>query len=136
LKRIFFTSVFYLVFGLLFGVFYREYTRMMDFRGETALSFVHPHILTLGFTFFLVVLVLDKIFKVTSQNKYKVFFILYNIGLIISIFAMIYRGILDVLNLDQPLVPYIAGAGHMVIAAGFGFFLRVLFLSLKNKTPL
>lgn len=133
LKRAFFTSLFYLIFGLAFGVFYREYTRMADFEGSTALSFVHPHILTLGFIFFLVIIILIKSFNIDSARYNNTFYYLYNTGLLISIFAMIYRGMLDVAGLDSAYISYVAGAGHIILAAGLGFFARSLYVSIKKK---
>lgn len=132
MKKAFGTSLFYLVFGLAFGVFYREYTKLMDFNGETALSFVHSHILTLGFALFVLIIILDKIFSFTSKKYYEGFFWLYNIGLMLTVLALIYRGILDVLGADLSFLPYIAGIGHMTIAVGFGFFMKVLIDSIRK----
>ena len=133
MKKTFFASLFYLVFGLAFGVFYREYTRMADFEGSTALSFVHSHILSLGFLFFLIVLILIKVFDMDGARFINVFYYLYNIGLLISIFAMIYRGILDVAGHDIAFISYVAGAGHITLAAGLGFFAKSLLISIKKK---
>ncbi len=77
MKKIFYLSLFYLVFGLSFGVFYREFTRAMAFEGSTALSFVHPHILTLGFLFFILILILDKIFELSNFKYYTTFLYIY-----------------------------------------------------------
>ena len=133
MKRIFYLSLFYLIFGLSFGVFYREYTRAMDFGGSTALSFVHPHILTLGFLFFILVLVLNKIFELTEFKYYRSFIVIYNIGLILSVLAMICRGILDIIKFDFNALSYIAGIGHIILAIGLGFFMANLYLSIKSK---
>jgi hypothetical protein len=133
MKRSFYLALFYLVFGLSFGVFYREFTRAMDFEGNTALSFVHPHILTLGFLFFILVLVLNKIFKLTEFKYYKSFIVIYNLGFILSVLAMICRGILDVMVVDFNALSYIAGMGHMILAVGLSFFMVNLYLSIKSK---
>jgi hypothetical protein len=133
MKRIFFLALFYLIFGLSFGVFYREFTRAMDFEGITALSSVHPHILTLGFLFFILVLVLNKIFKLTEFKYYKSFIAIYNIGLILSVLAMICRGILDIMVVDFNALSYIAGTGHIILAVGLSFFMVNLYLSIKSK---
>lgn len=133
MKKIFYTSLFYLALGLSFGVFYREYTKMKDFEGHTALSFVHPHILTLGFIFFVIVIILFKTFDLGSARYVNVFYYLYNIGLLISIFALAYRGIIDVAGKDSNIISYVAGTGHVILAAGLAFFMRSLFLAVKSK---
>jgi hypothetical protein len=122
-----------MVFGLVFGVFYREFTRAMDFEGSSALSFVHPHILSLGFLFFILVLVLDKIFELSKFKYHMIFMWIYNTGLILSILAMACRGTLDVMGLDFKSLSYIAGLGHIILAVGLGFFMKNLQLSLKAK---
>jgi hypothetical protein len=132
MKKAFTASLFYLVLGLAFGVFYREYTRMMDFKSDTALSFTHSHILVLGFIFFLIIIILDKVFGITSKKYYNAFFWVYNAGLLLTLFALIYRGILDVLCLDLSYLPYIAGIGHITISIGFGFFMKTLIESIKK----
>ena len=55
-------STFYLILGLFMGISYREITKHNNFTGETVLSSVHTHTLTLGFLFFLIVLLLDYTF--------------------------------------------------------------------------
>ena len=132
MKKIFYLALFYLIFGLSFGVFYREFTRAMDFEGITALSSVHPHILTLGFLFFILVLILNKIFKLTEFKYYRSFIIIYNIGLILSVLTMVYRGILDIMTVDFNGLSYIAGVGHMILAAGLAFFMVNLYLSISD----
>jgi len=126
MKKAFAASLFYLIFGLAFGVFYREFTRMMDYNGDTALSFTHSHMLGLGFAFFLIVVILEKVFDISSRKYYKTFFWTYNAGLLITLFALIYRGILDVLSSDLSFLPYIAGTGHIIITIGFGFFMKTM----------
>jgi hypothetical protein len=133
MKKILCISMFYLVFGLSFGVFYREFTRAMDFSDNTALVFVHPHILTLGFLFFIVILMLDKIFNISKARYYSAFIYVYNAGLLLSIIAMIARGVLDVFRADFMALSYIAGAGHIVLTVGLAFFMRALFISVKNN---
>jgi len=132
MKKILSFSLFYLIFGLSFGVFYREFTRAMDFDGNTALAFVHPHILVLGFLFFIVLLILDKVFEISKARYYRGFLCIYNTGLLLSIITMIARGVLDVFGADFKALSYIAGAGHIILTAGLAFFMRALFISVKK----
>lgn len=134
MQRAFWTSLFYLVFGLAFGVFYREYTRLMDFNGDTTLSFTHSHILTLGFGVFLLVIVLDRFLGFTSRKYYTLFFWIYNVGLMITLLALISRGILDVHRVDFSFLPYIAGMGHIIISLGLAFFMKVTYDGLKSRS--
>jgi hypothetical protein len=133
MKKAFAASIFYLIFGLAFGVFYREFTRIMDFKGDTALSFTHSHILGLGFAFFLIVIILEKVFDLTSRKYYRAFFWTYNTGLLITLIALIYRGILDVLSSDLSFLSYIAGTGHIIITIGFGFFMKMMADAIGKK---
>jgi len=133
MKKAFGASLFYLIFGLAFGVFYREFTRSMDFKGDTALSLTHSHILGLGFGFFLIIILLDKVFDLESRKYYRNFFWIYNIGLIITLISLIYRGMLDVLTSDLSYLSYIAGTGHIIISIGFGFFMKTLSDAIRKK---
>jgi hypothetical protein len=133
MKKAFIASLLYLIFGLAFGVFYREFTRIMDFKEDTALSFTHSHILGLGFAFFLIVVILEKVFDLTSRKYYRTFFWTYNAGLLITLIALIYRGILDVLSSDLSFLSYIAGIGHIIITIGFGFFMKTLADAIREK---
>ena len=48
-------SLIYAIAGMAAGVFYREFTKIMGFTGDTVLSSVHPHLLVLGMVMFLIV---------------------------------------------------------------------------------
>lgn len=50
----------YAIFALVSGVFYREFTKLNDFTGKTALSVTHLHLYALGMLFFLIVALLVK----------------------------------------------------------------------------
>lgn len=55
MKKIINTAMFYMIYGLIAGVFYREYTKFKGFTGLTSLSKVHPHVLVLGMLVFLII---------------------------------------------------------------------------------
>ena len=89
-------SVIYMVVGLVSGVFYREYTKLMGFTGETQLSTIHTHALVLGMLFFLIVLALEPNFQLSKMREYRKFLISYNAGVALTLVMMVVRGILQV----------------------------------------
>ena len=46
-------SFMYAIAALLSGVFYREFTKILDFTGNTTLAFTHLHLFVLGTIMFL-----------------------------------------------------------------------------------
>ncbi|MEG0484739.1 MAG: DUF2871 domain-containing protein, partial [Oscillospiraceae bacterium] len=98
-------------------MFYREFTKLLNFTGVTRLSFVHLHLFVLGMFFFLVVLLLDKQFHVSAHKGFGKFYITYNLGLAVMVIMLIVRGVTEVLA--TPLSPGLsaaisgmAGIGH------------------------
>ena len=69
MKKLFNLSFFYLILGLALGIFFREFTKFNAFTGITTLSAAHTHTLVLGFIFFLILIVLEKVFNI-SNIKY------------------------------------------------------------------
>lgn len=63
MKKLYNTTLFYAILGLAIGVFYREYTKFMAFDEVTVLGKGHGHALVLGFIFFLIVILLEKVFS-------------------------------------------------------------------------
>lgn len=135
MKRIAKLSLFYSILGLLLGAFYREFTKMNGFTGQTVLSDLHPHVLVLGAIFFLIVLLLEKSFELTKHKNFNKFFITYNIGLLLTVIMMAVRGCTEVLNLEisrmiDSSISGIAGLGHIIITIAFILF----FMILLNRT--
>ena len=126
MKNMYYTSLFYAVLGLIAGVFYREMTKMNDFTENTVLVGVHTHILVLGFFFFLVTLILSKLFQVNEVKSFSAWYIIYNLGLLITIGAMTTRGILQINGNDISFLPHIAGLGHTILAAAMIWLLTLL----------
>ncbi|NMM50982.1 DUF2871 domain-containing protein [Paenibacillus aquistagni] len=126
MKRLYYTSFFYAILGLISGIFYREYTKLNDFTGDTILKGLHTHILVLGFLFFLVAMILDKLFQIHQSKTFNAWYIIYNVGLIISLAAMTMRGLLQVQGEDLSFLPHIAGLGHAILGAGIIWLLALL----------
>lgn len=126
------------VFGLIGGVFYREFTKFFewDTTQYTQLATVHTHALTLGGLFFLLLLVLERTFKIdaTTGKMGRVFWI-WNIGLAITAGMQLFKGSLTVLNhpiADHAALAGIAGLGHITLAIGFAILFHALSKALKT----
>ena len=72
-----------LVYGIaamVFGVFYREFTKFSHFSGKTNLSVMHTHYFMLGMFFFLMLMVIEKVLAFSDKGVGKAVF-LYQVGL-------------------------------------------------------
>lgn len=131
MKKIAKLSFFYSMFGLILGVFYREFTKFNGFTGRTVLGGLHTHVLVLGSLFFLIVLLLEKSFGLTQSKKFKKFMITYNTGLALTVVMMVVRGCVEVLGLAISnaidfTISGLAGIGHIVLAEAFATFFLLL----------
>ncbi|MGM0213533.1 DUF2871 domain-containing protein [Enterococcus sp. AZ109] len=127
------TSLVYLIVGLVFGVYYREFTKFTGFNGKTQLAVLHTHTLVLGMLFFLLVLLLEKNFSLSQQKHFNKFFLFFNLGLIITLAMLLVHGTLTVLgHPDSAAISGIAGMGHILLTIGLGFFFHCLLKSLPS----
>lgn len=136
MKKLYFASLSYLILGLAAGVFYREFTKANGFpeSGETQLSVVHTHLLSLGFLLMLLLLVLEKQFKMSSQGLFTPAFWLFNAGLVSASAMMVWHGAYTVLGLEfGPALSGIAGLGHIVMSLGLLGFMGALGSALFAK---
>ena len=134
MKKFYRLSATYAIIGIIGGIFYREFTKFNHFTGTTALGLVHTHAFMLGLFFFLIVLLLEKQFKLTESQKIKPFLLFYNAGLSLTIIMLAVRGITTVLNTSlssalNAAISGIAGVGHILLGVGLLYF----FLILKEK---
>ena len=86
------------------GVFYREFT---------TLSVVHTHYLMLGMVFFLLLVVVEKNFHFVD-NKVLKYLLFYHIVLILTVFLLTIRGVVQVLSLDVSSA-VLSGIGHLIL---------------------
>lgn len=120
MRRLFYASFVYMVAGVLSGLFYREFTKLNDFpEGQfTQLGVAHTHLLTLGFIVLLIVLALEKLFRLSASRLFGWFFWIYNAGLILTAAMLIWHGTLTVLGEESTkMIAGIAGAGHILLTA-------------------
>lgn len=130
------TAFIYSIIAMVFGVFYREFTKYLNFTGNTKLSVMHTHSFTLGMFMFLIVGLFIKNLNIDKTKEYKRFFKVYNLGLIITLATLFTRGMTEVLNKDiskavDASISGIAGIGHLLLGLGIIF----LFLSIKKSIP-
>jgi hypothetical protein len=129
MKKLYKTSFFYLILGLAMGVFYREFTKIKGYQGITMLSKIHAHLLILGFLLFLILLFLEIKYNITVNKKFRSFYIVYNIGLMLTIGTMTWRGILDIIgigSINTNIVSGIAGIGHILLGTGLIIFMLII----------
>ena len=135
MKRHIKVALVYAVLAMVCGVFYREFTKAMDFTGITALSKLHVHLFMLGMVVFLLLALFDGKFGLQKHKLYIPFMITYNAGIGIMCVMLLVRGIYDVVGGDVPdgAISGIAGIGHILVAAGIVLFFCMLLLSLRKK---
>lgn len=133
------TALVYSIFAMIGGVFFREFTKMNEYEGVTSLSYVHVHLFAMGMLWFLVLVLLESQFHITKHKKFKLFYYIYNIGMLITASTFLWRGISQVLvlNLSKGIdsgLSGIAGIGHALIGVGIILFFVILKTSIKNTT--
>ena len=132
MKRYMNCSLIYGVLAMVFGVFYREFTKFMGYTGHTVLSVGHTHYFVLGMLFFLMLLLLEKNFAFSGKALSRIL-IVYHTGLNLTRVMFLVRGILQVL--ESPVsagvngaVSGIAGIGHILL----GVSLVLVLVQLKK----
>ena len=130
MRRLLYSFLFYMIIGLLSGFYYRELTKAHHFTGDTQLALVHAHTLILGMFMFLLLLPLEKVFKLSSYYLFNWFFIVYHLGVIVTIGMMTYKGTLQVIGAkySPEALAGFAGIGHTGMLAG----LLLLFFLLRQ----
>lgn len=132
-KRCANTAIVYAVIAMIFGVFYREFTKFNDFSGRTSLSFMHTHYFLLGMFFFLALMLAEKVFSFSGQHTGK-FLVVYQLGLNITGLGFLLRGLTQVwgtklsTGLDAS-ISGIAGIGHILTGVG----IILLLLEIKKQ---
>ena len=98
MKKYINTAFVYAIAAMIGGVFYREFTKLNEFTGETTLGVVHTHLFMLGMVLFLVVALFVDKYKMTELKKFRAFYIVYNIGVILTTILFVVRGVIQVLQ--------------------------------------
>lgn len=113
----------FLVMGLVAGVFYREFTKVNQFVGDTRLSVLHTHTLVLGFVVLLVFYLLIRNYSMERVLSLKKSYLIYVSGLTFTLVMMIFIGIYQITAQGQDLINIkaiegMSGLGHIILAAG------------------
>lgn len=126
-------ALIYGIAAMVFGVFYREYTKFSGFTGRTNLSFMHTHYFLLGMFFFLFLMLAEKAFSFSGENTGKAL-VVYHLGLNITGLGFLMRGLTQVWNsglsrgMDAS-ISGISGIGHILMSAG----MILLLLRIRKK---
>lgn len=123
----------YAVIAMVFGVFYREYTKFSHFTGLTNLSVIHAHYFLLGMLFFLVLMLAEKCLSFSGKHTGKVL-VVYNLGLNITGLGFLMRGLTQVWGSElsagmDASISGIAGIGHILTGTG----IILLLLAIRKK---
>ena len=133
MKRYANTAVAYAVIAMIFGVFYREFTKFNGCTGRTVLSAIHPHYFMLGMAFFLLLLLLEKAVGFSGAGTGKVLAV-YHVGLNLTGLTLLLRGVVQVLgtSLSSALngaLSGVAGIGHILL----GISLLLILLQIRKS---
>ena len=121
LRRAFWASAIYAGLGLAGGLFYRELTRTHPGSPDSQLGLVHTHLLVLGMLIGLLVLVLERLFRLSASRFSRAFEITWHLGVVLTGGMMAVRGTLTTLGADfnDKMFAGISGTGHMLLTAAF-----------------
>lgn len=119
-KRFANTAFIYAIVAIVFGVFYREFTKFNGFTGKTNLSVMHTHYLLLGVFFFLILMLVEKSFTLSAPKHIGTLLIIYQVGLNITGLGFFMRGVTQVLGTElskgmDASISGIAGIGHILM---------------------
>ena len=123
----------YAIAAMAGGVYYREFTKWNHFSGITMLSKVHAHLFMLGMMVFLLVALFSRQMDLEKEKSFRRFFLIYNIGLPLTVLMMLVRGIIQVKETAlsagaDAAISGIAGIGHILLSIG----LLLLLVTLKR----
>lgn len=124
----------YAIAAMVFGVFYREFTKFNNFDGNTNLSVMHTHYFILGMIFFLVLMLAEKSLNFSKQSKVGLFVITYQVGLNITELGFLARGLTQVWGTElskgvNAAISGVAGIGHIIL----GVSMVLLFIRIKKS---
>ena len=113
------------------GVFYREFTKYFGFTGETALGYLHVHLLVLGTVLFLFLGLAAKSTDLLEKKQFHTFVTVYNI--ILPLFTVVMAGSGNppgdrcfCFPWADAAISGIAGLTHIAIAGAWIFLFTIL----------
>lgn len=138
MKKYLNTAFRYAIAAMVWGVFYREFTKWNGFTGVTSLGKVHGHMLLLGMVMFLVTGLYAERFPLEKEKTFSIFMVIYNIGVPLTALMMVIRGIFQVLGTElssavNASISGIAGIGHILTGAGIVLLLVSMKRAVEKK---
>ncbi len=133
IKRCANLALVYAVIAMIFGVFYREFTKFNHFTGQTSLSFLHTHYFMLGMFFFLALMLAEKVFSFSDRSTGTLLAV-YQLGLNITGIGFLARGLIQIQGsplsrgLDAS-ISGVAGIGHILL----GVCIVLLLLKIRKR---
>lgn len=127
----------YYILAMIAGVFFREYTKLSGFTGETVLGAMHGHLFGLGVMFFLLIIAIALNKKeILEDRNFNKFFKIYNVSLIGMVVMMLVRGITEVQGSElskaiDASISGVAGLFHIAITVALYFFFKMLTEEIK-----
>lgn len=135
-------SLVFLIVGLLCGVYYREFTKALNYSYTyIPLGLVHPHLLVLGLIINIVLGLLLANFTLNEKQE-KIAFIIYNVGVSLTGLLLLTRGTFDVLvktnNYEisgtlSLIISGLAGISHIILAVGLIYYFVLIIKSYKKQ---
>lgn len=137
MKKYLITSCVFMGVGLVFGVFFREFTKVFDYTGVTALGKTHLHALVLGMIFFLLAAFAEDRLGLRKSKLEPWFYIIYISGLSLFLVMLSVRGIFQVTGAAltsgaSAAISGVAGISHMMLAAGLVLFFVIILKNCKS----
>lgn len=131
MKKLINTAFIYAIVGMVAGVFYREFTKIIGYTGLSNLSVLHTHVFVLGMIMFLIVAALSTQLDIVNHEKFSKFYKTYNLGLILTITMLFARGMTQALEIGlsnglNASISGISGLAHIILAAGIMYLFTIL----------
>lgn len=134
MKKIFFTFLGFIIASLLLEVVILITTKVAGWdnfsQGRPFLAIVHTHLMVLGTFFFLIQMLLEKVFKITEAKLYNAFYYVYLVGVTLLVSMMLYKGFVQldgtatvITGLTQSITPI----AHVLVFTGFFLFAYCLY---------
>lgn len=140
MKKCFNYAFAYAVLAMLGGIFYREFTKLNNFSGVTALGKIHTHFFMLGMFMYLIIALFMRNNDFSNKKLFKAFRVTYNTGVTLTAIMFGVRGVNEVLGTElskgaNAAIAGVAGIGHTLIGAGIVLILITL-KKCANKTDI
>ncbi len=133
LKSLINTGFVFGILAIISGLFYREFTKYFEYTAGTKLALVHTHLMALGMFMYLILTAFAINSNILSIKKFRIFRIIYNIGLVLMVGTIFAKGVLEVKGTEltrgiSASIAGISGISHILLSIS----LIILFLVFKE----